>query len=99
MTVHVMSTADLPPPDRGQTGHGQTQIGAVERRGRLTLRCLCLRLPSILSSISELQSYLCMRASLSVHLFFLVSFKGTNPPLKKSLNIPEIYAKMFGRFH
>ena len=25
-------------------------------------------------------------------------FKGTNPPLKKSLNIPEIYAKMFGRF-
>ena len=26
-------------------------------------------------------------------------FKGTNPPLKKSSNIPEIYAKMFGRFH
>ena len=25
--------------------------------------------------------------------------KGTNPSLKKSLNIPEIYAKMFGRFH
>ena len=22
-----------------------------------------------------------------------------NPPLKKSLNIPELYAKMFGRFH
>ena len=28
-----------------------------------------------------------------------VRLKGTNPPLKKSLNIPEIYAKMFGRFH
>ena len=25
--------------------------------------------------------------------------KGTNPALKKSSNIPEIYAKMFGRFH
>ena len=25
--------------------------------------------------------------------------KGTNPALKKSLNIPEIYAEMFGRFH
>ena len=28
-----------------------------------------------------------------------VNVKGTNPPLRKSLNIPEIYAKMFGRFH
>ena len=27
------------------------------------------------------------------------SFKGTNPALKKPSNIPEIYAKMFGRFH
>ena len=26
-------------------------------------------------------------------------FKGTNPALKKPSNIPEIYAKMFGRFH
>ena len=26
-------------------------------------------------------------------------FKGTNPALKKSSNIPKIYAKMFGRFH
>ena len=26
-------------------------------------------------------------------------FKGTNPALKKSSNIPEIYAKMLGRFH
>ena len=25
--------------------------------------------------------------------------KGTNPALKKSSNIPEIYAKVFGRFH
>ena len=25
--------------------------------------------------------------------------KGTNPALKKPSNIPEIYAKMFGRFH
>ena len=25
--------------------------------------------------------------------------KGTNPSLKKPSNIPEIYAKMFGRFH
>ena len=25
--------------------------------------------------------------------------KGTNPALKKLSNIPEIYAKMFGRFH
>ena len=25
--------------------------------------------------------------------------KGTNPPLKNSLTIPEIYAKMFGRLH
>ena len=25
--------------------------------------------------------------------------KGTNPAMKKSSNIPEIYAKMFGRFH
>ena len=28
-----------------------------------------------------------------------LTLKGTNSPLKKSLNIPEIYAKMFGRFH
>ena len=27
------------------------------------------------------------------------TLKGTKPPLKKSLNIPEIYAKMFGGFH
>ena len=27
------------------------------------------------------------------------SVKGTNPALKKPSNIPEIYAKMFGRFH
>ena len=25
--------------------------------------------------------------------------KGTNPALKKPSNIPEIFAKMFGRFH
>ena len=25
--------------------------------------------------------------------------KGTNPSLRKSLNIPDIYAKMFGRFY
>ena len=25
--------------------------------------------------------------------------KGTNPALKKPSNIPEIYAKIFGRFH
>ena len=25
--------------------------------------------------------------------------KGTNPVLKKPSNIPEIYAKMFGRIH
>ena len=29
----------------------------------------------------------------------LIMFKGTNPALKKPSNIPEIYAKMFGRFH
>ena len=40
-----------------------------------------------------------------VEFFFVESFnnffvlKGTNPALKKSSNIPEIYAKMFGRFH
>ena len=27
------------------------------------------------------------------------TFKGTNPALKKPLNITEIYAKMFGRIH
>ena len=26
-------------------------------------------------------------------------FKGTNPALKKPSNMPEIYAKMFGRIH
>ena len=31
--------------------------------------------------------------------FHSVPFKGTNAALKKSSNIPEIYAKMFGRFH
>ena len=30
---------------------------------------------------------------------FDISIKGTNPLLKKSLNIPEIYEKIFGRFH
>ena len=29
----------------------------------------------------------------------MLFFKGTNPALKKLSNIPEIYAKMFGRFH
>ena len=29
----------------------------------------------------------------------LLFFKGTNPALKKPSNIPEIYAKMFDRFH
>ena len=28
-----------------------------------------------------------------------IVLKGTNPALKKPSNIPEIYAKMFGRFH
>ena len=31
--------------------------------------------------------------------FQVFSFKGTNPALKKPSNIPEIYTKMFGRFH
>ena len=37
----------------------------------------------------------------SSRLIFVIirHVKGTNPSLKKSLNIPEIYAKMFGRFH
>ena len=34
------------------------------------------------------------RAAMSI-----VDVKGTNPSLKKSLNVPEIYVKMFGRFH
>ena len=32
-------------------------------------------------------------------IYALGLFKGTNPPLKKSLNIPEIYAKMFSRLY
>ena len=32
------------------------------------------------------------------NFLLLLIVKGTNPPLKKSLNIPEIYAKMLGRF-
>ena len=44
------------------------------------------------------------RANLFVELFLLVKtysrrVKGTNPALKKPSNIPEIYAKMFCRFH
>ena len=31
--------------------------------------------------------------------FVQIILKGTNPALKKPSNIPEIYAKMFGRFH
>ena len=31
--------------------------------------------------------------------YVAMSIKGTNPALKKPSNIPEIYAKMFGRFH
>ena len=34
---------------------------------------------------------------LGVHID--TDLKGTNPALKKPSNIPEIYAKMFGRFH
>ena len=30
---------------------------------------------------------------------YVIALKGTNPALKKPSNIPEIYAKMFGRFH
>ena len=41
-------------------------------------------------------SHLTRHISLDIITIYL---KGTNPPLKKSLNIPEIYAKMFGRFH
>ena len=32
-------------------------------------------------------------------LLLSLRLKGTNPPLKKSLKIPKIYAKMFGSFH
>ena len=32
-------------------------------------------------------------------VFLTDTVKGTNPALKKPSNIPEIYAKMFGRFH
>ena len=38
------------------------------------------------------------RTATSSHLE-LELIKGTNPALKKPSNIPEIYAKMFGRFH
>ena len=34
-----------------------------------------------------------------INLFYLPIFKGTNLASKKSSNIPEIYVKMFGRFH
>ena len=36
---------------------------------------------------------------LALQIRFCLLFKGTNPALKKPSNIPEIYAKMFGRFH
>ena len=35
----------------------------------------------------------------AVPVFIKSIFKGTNPALKKPSNIPEIYAKMFGRIH
>ena len=44
--------------------------------------------------------YVFPRISVNLALFLLLAMlKGTNPPLEKSLNIPEIYAKMLGRFH
>ena len=50
------------------------------------------------------KSALCIHANNSICIWPLqggipTTFKGTNPALKKSSNIPEIYAKMFGRFH
>ena len=36
---------------------------------------------------------------LLLSLVTVAQLKGTNPALKKPSNIPEIYAKMFGRFH
>ena len=40
-----------------------------------------------------------LRLNMSILNAHLFSIKGTNPALKKPSNIPEIYAKMFGRFH
>ena len=37
--------------------------------------------------------------STNLALLYFLSLKGTNPASKKPSNIPEIYAKMFGRFH
>ena len=32
-------------------------------------------------------------------MLLVTILKGTNPAFKKPSNVPEIYAKMFGRFH
>ena len=60
--------------------------------------------PVFLFVWGEISRYLLATSQLTTVGFFKpgVSFKalkGINPPLKKSLNIPEIYAKMFSRLH
>ena len=49
--------------------------------------------PNLIKDLLDVQTY-------QMHVFVSQeNFKGTNPALKKPSNIPEIYAKMLGRFH
>ena len=55
---------------------------------------VCETLPHILLSNASLVTKSCIARFVEGD-----AFKGTNPALKKPSNIPEIYAKMFGRIH
>ena len=54
---------------------------------------------NILMFLLHLSSYQRVQSCVYKMKGELDEFKGTNPALKKPSNIPEIYAKMFGRIH
>ena len=89
----------------GQTGHPSNIACMLENatdHGHDTRYAQRLRLPRIRTEAGRRQlvySGVDAYNGFCKTYYGRSSFKGTNPALKKPSNIPEIYAKMFGRIH
>ena len=67
--------------------------------------CLCVCMTSAMDFPCLFKNACAKCLSINIQTFLYQSYcdsgwiQGTNPALKKPSNIPEIYAKMFGRIH